>query len=89
MTKNEVKLSVVIITFNEEHNIRRCIESVEGIADDITVVDSFSTDATLDICKKMGAVVYSQKFLGHLEQKNFAITKAKAPPSQSTTNQIP
>jgi glycosyltransferase involved in cell wall biosynthesis len=79
MTDNNIKISVVVITFNEERNIRRCLESVEGIADDITVVDSYSTDATVDICKEMGASVYSQKFLGHLEQKNFANTKARYP----------
>lgn len=79
MNEKEVKVSVVIITFNEERNIRRCLASVEGVADDITVVDSLSTDATIDICREMGATVHSQKFLGHLEQKNFANTKAKYP----------
>ncbi len=74
-----VELSVVIITFNEEHNIERCINSVKEIADDITVVDSNSTDKTVEICKRMGANVFYQDFLGHVEQKNFAITKAKFP----------
>ncbi|MEQ8323632.1 MAG: glycosyltransferase family 2 protein [Vicingaceae bacterium] len=74
-----VKLSVVIITRNEERNIRRCLESIKRIADDITVIDSLSTDRTVEICREMGATVYSQEFLGHVEQKNFAITKAKYP----------
>lgn len=74
-----VKISVVIITFNEEKNIRRCLESVQGVADEITVVDSLSSDKTIDICNEFGANVYKQKFLGHVEQKNFAITKAKYP----------
>lgn len=74
-----IKLSVVIITFNEEKNIERCIQSVKSIADDITVVDSLSKDKTVDICNTLGATVHSQKFLGHVEQKNFAITKAKYP----------
>ena len=77
--KRRIELSVVIITFNEEHNIERCIRSVQSIADDITVVDSLSQDRTVDICQSLGAVVHSQKFLGHVEQKNFAITKAKYP----------
>lgn len=44
------KLSVVIITYNEERNIKRCLDSVKSIADEIIVVDSFSTDKTKDIC---------------------------------------
>ena len=74
-----VKLSVVVITYNEEANIRRCLESVKGIADDITVVDSLSTDGTVKICHEYGAEVHSQAFLGHVEQKNFAITRARYP----------
>ena len=47
-----IQLSVVIITFNEEKNIARCLDSVKDIADDIIVVDSFSTDRTEEICRK-------------------------------------
>ena len=47
-----VKLSAVIITFNEEKNIGRCIDSVKNVADDIVVVDSFSKDNTEAICKE-------------------------------------
>ena len=81
MTKesNQIKLSVVIITFNEAHNIERCLNSVKDIADEITVVDSLSTDNTVEICKSYGANVYSQAFLGHVEQKNFALTKSLHP----------
>ena len=43
------KLSVVIITFNEQKNIARCIESVKEIADEIVVLDSFSKDKTKEI----------------------------------------
>ncbi len=49
-----VKLPVVIITFNEERNIGRCLESVSEIADEIVVVDSFSTDRTRLICEQYG-----------------------------------
>lgn len=48
------KLSVTIITLNEERNIGRCIESVKGIADDIVVLDSGSTDNTIAICEQLG-----------------------------------
>ncbi|MEI6347596.1 MAG: glycosyltransferase family 2 protein [Bacteroidota bacterium] len=73
------KLSVVIITYNEEKNIARCLESVKGIADEIVIVDSASTDATVAICEKMGAKVIQQPFLGYTEQKNFAVAQASYP----------
>lgn len=66
-------LSVVIITYNEENNIGRCVESVKGVADEIVVLDSFSTDKTVQIAKAMGAKVYQQKFAGYIAQKNKAL----------------
>lgn len=68
--------SVVIITFNEEKNIGRCLESVKGIADEIIVVDSLSTDATKAICAAHGVTFIEQPFLGYAEQKNFALNRA-------------
>ena len=69
-----IQLSVVIITFNEEKNIARCLDSVKDIGDDIVVVDSFSTDRTEEICKSKGSRFVQHKFDGHIEQKNWAIT---------------
>ena len=69
-----MKLSVVIITYNEEKNIERCLKSVLEIADEIVVLDSFSADETENICKKYSAKFYAHKFDGHIEQKNRAIT---------------
>jgi glycosyltransferase involved in cell wall biosynthesis len=66
------KLTVTIITLNEEHNIRRCLESVKAVADEIIVVDSFSTDDTEKICLEFGVKFIKQTFLGYIEQKNFA-----------------
>lgn len=66
------RLSVVIIAFNEEENIGLCIDSVQGVADEVIVVDSFSTDKTVAIAKAKGAVVIPHKFEGHIQQKNFA-----------------
>lgn len=74
-----MQISVVIITFNEERNIGRCLDSVKEIADDIVVVDSFSKDNTKEICIAKGARFIENKFDGHIEQKNFAITQAKYP----------
>lgn len=73
------QLSVVIITYNEEKNIGRCIDSVRAIADDIVVVDSFSTDKTEEICKAKGARFIQHSFAGHIEQKNWAITQSQFP----------
>ncbi len=70
------KLSVVIIAFNEEENIGRCIDSVLGVGDEIVVVDSFSTDKTLAIAAARGAHVLQHKFEGHIQQKNFAKEQA-------------
>ncbi len=72
-------ISVVIITFNESKNIARCIQSVQAIADDLVVVDSFSTDGTQEIAKNLGARVIEHPFEGHIQQKNYAITQAKYP----------
>ncbi len=63
-------LSVAIITFNEENNIRRCIESVKMIADEIVVLDSYSTDETKELCLAHGVSFYEHAFDGHIEQKN-------------------
>lgn len=70
------KISCVIITLNEEKNIGRCLESVKKFVDEIVVVDSFSTDATETICNSYGVRFIKQKFLGHIEQKNLAISLA-------------
>ena len=65
-------LSVIVITYNEEAKIGRCLESVKSIADEIVVVDSESTDSTETICLQHGVRFYSQPWLGYAEQKNFA-----------------
>jgi glycosyltransferase involved in cell wall biosynthesis len=74
-----VKISAVIITFNEEKNIERCLKSLNGIVDEIIVVDSFSKDKTEEICLNHGAKFVSHAFEGHIEQKNWAITQASNP----------
>ena len=71
-----VQLSVVIITFNEENNIARCIESVRDVADEILVVDSYSTDRTEEICRAMGARFLQNRWEGYSKQKNYANSMA-------------
>lgn len=74
-----VKLSVVILSFNEERDIERCLKSVESIADEIVVVDSHSTDRTAEICEEFGVRFILHPFEGHIEQKNWAIGQASYP----------
>ncbi len=71
-----IKISVVIITFNEEKNIERCLNSVKDIADEIVVLDSFSTDKTEEICKKHNVKFFQHKFDGYTQQKNRAVNLA-------------
>src|SRR5499426_2002900 len=72
---NPTPLSVCIITYNEEENLPRCLASV-AFADEIVVVDSQSTDRTVDIAKQAGGRVISQAFLGYVAQKNLALRHA-------------
>jgi glycosyltransferase involved in cell wall biosynthesis len=68
-------LSVVILTFNEEIHIRRCIENIKPIAKEIFIVDSFSTDKTVEIAQSLGANVYQNKWLGNQAiQFNWALS---------------
>lgn len=69
-------LSVVIITYNEEKNIGRCIESVQAVADEIIVLDSVSTDRTKQICESYNIRFIEQPFLGYVRQKNLALEMA-------------
>ena len=71
-----IKLSAVIITFNEEKNIERCLRSLIGVADEVLVVDSFSNDDTEKICRSFDVRFIQHKFEGHIEQKNYAMGMA-------------
>lgn len=69
-------LSAVVITYNEEANIQRCLASLQPVADQLLVVDSYSTDNTVKLAKEMGAEVIYHSFEGHIPQKNYAISQA-------------
>jgi len=71
-----VTISVCIICFNEETNIRRCLESSKW-ADEIIVVDSMSQDRTVEIAREFTDKVYQRAWPGYVEQKNFALSRAK------------
>lgn len=72
----EIKLSAVIITLNEERNIERCLLSLNGVADEVVVVDSISIDRTEAICKALDVKFIQHRFEGYATQKNFAMLSA-------------
>ena len=62
-----MQISAVIISHNEERNIRRCLESVQSVADEIVVVDSLSEDKTEEICNEFNVKFVKQQWLGYSE----------------------
>src|SRR5271168_647184 len=74
-----MKISVCLITLNEERDLPRCLKSVALVADEIVVVDSGSTDKTAEIARQFGARVVRQDWLGYVGQKNFALGQAAHP----------
>jgi glycosyltransferase involved in cell wall biosynthesis len=72
----KMKISAVIITFNEEDRLPDALESLRNVADEIVVVDSYSTDRTFAIAKLAGAVFYLNRFEDYGRQKNVAMQKA-------------
>lgn len=71
-----IRLSAVIIAYNEEKNIGGCIDSLKEVADEIIVVSSFSTDKTEEIAQLKNARVIRHAFERHIEQKNFTLSQA-------------
>jgi glycosyltransferase involved in cell wall biosynthesis len=70
------KISACIISYNEEEKIEDCLKSLQSVVDEIIVVDSLSTDRTKEIAASYTDKIFDQKFLGHVEQKNLAVSKA-------------
>lgn len=68
-----MKISGVVITKNEEANIRRCIESMLQVVDEVVVLDSDSTDQTCAIAEQLGATVHEVNWLGYANTKNLAV----------------
>ena len=77
MGEGLMKLSVGIITFNEENRIGKTLDSVREIADEIIIVDSESTDRTVEIALSKGAKVFVEKWKGYGPQKNSVLEKCK------------
>jgi len=70
-------ISVIILTFNEDKHIRRPIQSIRSISDDIIIVDSFSTDNTINISKKFKTKIFKNKFINQAQQFNWALNNVK------------
>lgn len=68
-------VSALVITYNEENNIRRCLESLT-FADEVVVVDSYSTDRTVEIAKCYTDKVFQREFKGFSDQRNAALKLA-------------
>lgn len=71
-----MKITAIVITYNEEEMIQGCLESIKW-ADEILVIDSNSSDKTRVIAKSAGAVVYKDRFINFSQIRNFALRKAK------------
>lgn len=74
-----MKISGVIITYNEARNIARCLASLQDVCDEILVLDSFSSDNTEQICQSFGVRFEQNTFEGHIQQKNEALQRASHP----------
>ena len=66
-------ISIIILTYNDEIQIGECLESISDLTDDIIIVDSFSSDNTVEICKRFSARVYRNPFVNQAVQFNWAL----------------
>jgi glycosyltransferase involved in cell wall biosynthesis len=71
-------VTAVVISFNEEAKIGRCLDSMRGVVDDVFVLDSGSTDRTAEICRERGARMLVEPFRGYGAQKNAAVAHVAA-----------
>ena len=72
-----MKISGLVITFNEEKNIGKCIDALFEVCDEVVIVDSFSKDKTVEIAKEKGAIVIEQSFLGDGPQRTHGLPYCK------------
>ena len=75
---NKLQVSIAIITFNEEKNIKEALDSVREF-NEIIVVDSYSTDKTIEICKEYRTKIYQHKWGGYAKQKQKAVDYTSGP----------
>lgn len=73
MKREKSSIAAVILAFNEELNIEKCLKSISGLVSEIFVIDSFSTDKTLEIAGRYGAKIFKHPFKNQAEQFNWAL----------------
>ena len=74
---NSLDITAIILTYNEEKHIKRCILSIKKFVKKIIIIDSFSTDKTLEIAKNFKVKIYKHKFINQAKQINWALRKIK------------
>ena len=75
--ESKINLSVIFTTFNEKDNIEAALQSVQGWVNEIIVIDSFSTDSTIEILNKYETQIHQRTYINPSDQKNWAIPKAQ------------
>ena len=73
----KLQISLIILTYNEEIHIERLLKNIDDWCDDVFIIDSFSTDKTLEIAKKYGAKIFQHKFENQAQQFNWALDNVK------------
>ena len=76
MEKEQLDISAIVLTFNEELHIRRCLENAFRVCREVFVIDGFSTDRTVEIAKEMGATVLQNKWTNYATQFNWGLDNA-------------
>lgn len=74
----QVRITAIVLTFNEEKHLARCLRSIQGVASDVFVIDSFSTDRTVEIAKELGAQILQHKWVNYATQFNWALGQLPA-----------
>ena len=70
---DQLDISVIVLTFNEEIHIRRCVENAFRVAEEVFVIDCFSTDKTVEIAKECGATVLQHEYINQAQQFQWAL----------------
>jgi glycosyltransferase involved in cell wall biosynthesis len=73
MSNKKPSLTAIVLTYNEEMHLKRCLESLKDVCKDIVIIDSYSKDKTENIAKKFGARFYQNPFVNHAAQLNWGI----------------
>ena len=70
-----MKITALIITKNEEIHIERCIDNLKNLVNDILIIDSFSSDKTIEIAQKLNIRIIQNTFINHAKQFNFGLSQ--------------